>query len=127
MQTPRVWYVNVFVSDLERSVGFYREKLGLPLRHADREHGYASFDAGAVSLGLARVSRDSPEAALVGRHTGVGLGVADLMAAYQELRAAGVRFTMEPERQPWGGFMAMLADPDGNVFYLDELREEESG
>jgi len=35
--------------------------------------------------------------------------------------AKGVRFTMEPEKQPWGGFMGMFADPDGNVFYLDEL------
>ena len=32
-----------------------------------------------------------------------------------------MRFTAAPERQPWGGFMALFADPDGNVFYLDEL------
>ena len=38
-----------------------------------------------------------------------------------ELAAKGVTFTMAPEKQPWGGFMAMFADPDGNVFYLDEV------
>jgi uncharacterized glyoxalase superfamily protein PhnB len=24
--------------------------------------------------------------------------------------------------QSWGGYMSMLADPEGNVFYLDQLR-----
>ena len=124
MQTPKVWYVNVFVSDLERALEFWEKKVGLELRHAEREHRYASFDAGPVSLGLARVTPESPEAGRIGRHTGVGLGVADLEAAYEELRERGVRFTMEPTRQPWGGFMGLFADPDGNVFYLDELREE---
>ena len=36
----------------------------------------------------------------------------------------GVQFTMQPTKQPWGGFMAMFTDPDGNVFYLDQLRDE---
>jgi predicted enzyme related to lactoylglutathione lyase len=125
MQEPRLWYVNVFVSDLGRAMAFYGSTLGLRLRHADEQHGYASFDAGPVSLGLASVGGDSDEAAaLVGRHTGVGLGVADLEKAYAQLLDAGVGFTMPPQKQPWGGFMATFTDPDGNVFYLDELREE---
>jgi predicted enzyme related to lactoylglutathione lyase len=125
MRDPKIWYVNVFVSDLERAIAFYGNALGLKLRHAAREHGYASFDAGPVALGLARVGDDSPEAStLVGRHTGVGIGVADLVSTYEALRARDVRFTMPPQEQPWGGFMAMFADPDGNVFYLDQLREE---
>ncbi len=28
---------------------------------------------------------------------------------------------MKPAKQPWGAVMAMFEDPDGNVFYLDEL------
>jgi predicted enzyme related to lactoylglutathione lyase len=27
---------------------------------------------------------------------------------------------MAPSKQPWGGYMAMFADPDGNIFYLDQ-------
>ena len=60
---------------------------------------------------------------MVGRHTGIGFGVPDLRAAYEQLRAQGVRFTMVPTQQPWGGFMAMFADPDGNIFNLDQLRD----
>ena len=34
---------------------------------------------------------------------------------------AKVRFTMPPSKQPWGGYMALFADPDGNIFYLDSV------
>lgn len=122
MDAPKLWYANVFVHDLDRAVRFYEGTLGLKLRHADSEHGYASFDAGPVGLGLAAVAEGAPESALVGRHSRIGLGVPDLDAAHRELSERGVRFTQPPERQPWGGYLALLADPDGNVFYLDELR-----
>jgi predicted enzyme related to lactoylglutathione lyase len=122
---PRLWYVNVFVSDFERAVGFFQETLGLPLQFADEKFGYASFAPEGVRFGVARVDPDSPEQrALVGRHTGIGFGVPDLRDAHAQLEAKGVRFTMEPTKQPWGGFMATFADPDGNVFYLDQLRDE---
>ncbi len=45
----------------------------------------------------------------------------DLESAYERLLDRGVAFEMPPSRQPWGGFMALLADPDGNVYYLDEV------
>ena len=112
-------YANVFVSDLERSVAFYRDVLGLELKLADTGHGYASFDAGPISLGLAVPGDDQKE--LLGRHTGIGFSVDDLEKEHTRLAAAGVAFSMPPERQPWGGFMALMLDPDGNVFYLDEL------
>ena len=51
---------------------------------------------------------------------GIGFVVADVDAAYRELEGKGVTFTLKPARQPWGGYMGMFADPDGNVFYLDQ-------
>jgi len=47
-----------------------------------------------------------------------------LEAQGERLLEQGVRFTMTPERQPWGGVMALFQDPAGNVFYLDQLRAE---
>jgi catechol 2,3-dioxygenase-like lactoylglutathione lyase family enzyme len=101
----KIAYVNVFVSDLERSIRFFDTTLGLKLVHSSPEHGYASLSAGAVSLGLAVPGDDQRD--LVGRHTGIGIAVADLAAEHARL---------------WGGFMALFADPDGNLFYLDEVR-----
>lgn len=125
MLNPQLWYVNIFVSDLTRAVAFFQGTLGLPLQFQEEEFGYASFAPKGVRLGVAQVDSNSPESpSLVGRQTGIGFGVPDLRAAYEQLTAQGVRFTMVPTQQPWGGFMAMFADPDGNIFYLDQLREE---
>jgi predicted enzyme related to lactoylglutathione lyase len=114
-----VGYVNVFVTDLERALDFYERRLGLKPEHVDAEHGYASFDAGPVRLGLAAVSGE--HVALAGRHTGVGLVVDDLEAEHARLVGLGVEFEAPPTRQPWGGFMALVKDPSGNRLYLDEV------
>ena len=115
----QVSYVNIFVTDLEKAIAFYRDKLGLSLQFSSPEHGYASFAAGGVRLGVALPGADHAE--LVGRHTGVGLEVANLEAEHARLAGLGVHFTMPPTRQPWGGFMAMITDADGNVLYLDQV------
>jgi lactoylglutathione lyase len=112
-------YVNIFVSDLTKATEYYRDKLGLELQFSSQEHGYASFTAGSVRLGVALPGPDQTE--LVGRHTGVGLEVANLEAEHTRLTELGVQFTMPPTKQPWGGFMALMSDPDGNIFYLDQV------
>ena len=115
----KIGYVNVFVSDLERAIAFYRDTLGLALMHGAPEHGYAAIAAGSISLGLAVPGE--ADAALIGRHTGVGFAVDDLEAEHARLVSAGVTFPMAPSRQPWGGFIATFEDPDGNLYYLDEV------
>ncbi len=125
MQTLELAYVNVYVTDLARSVEFFEKTLGLGLQFSDAKFGYASLDAGPVRMGLAQVDPEDPESRkLVGRQTGLGFGVRDVEAAHRELLARGVPFPMKPARQPWGGFMGLFADPDGNVFYLDQIRDE---
>jgi len=115
----QIAYVNIFVSELPRAIEFYQGRLGLDLQFSSPHHGYAALSAGVIRLGLAVAGTD--EAELVGRHTGVGLQVADLESEHTRLTGLGVRFTMPPTRQPWGGFMALMADPDGNVLYMDEV------
>ncbi len=109
-------YVNVFVSNFEKSMDFYRATLGLPLIFSDDEFRYASFATPGAQLAI--VETDQPE--LVGRHTGIGLTVNDLDDAHRELKAH-VNFVTPPEKQPWGGYMAMISDPDNNLFYLDQV------
>lgn len=121
MESPKIGYANVFVTDLGRSVAFYRDVLELRLDMDDGGFGYASFAAGPIKLGLAQIDASGDQSALVGRHTGIGLCVRDLERTAAELEARGVEFTMKPTKQPWGGFMATIADPDGNVLYLDQV------
>jgi len=118
-------YVNVYVTDLARSLEFFEKTLGLDLQYSDADFGYASLDAGPIRIGLAQVdAADAETRGLVGRQTGVGFQVPDLAATHAALVARGVGFTMEPAKQPWGATMGMFADPDGNVFYLDEIRRD---
>jgi predicted enzyme related to lactoylglutathione lyase len=112
----KLGYVTVGVRDLECAIEFYRDTLGLPLQYAAPEFSYAAFDAGGTRFSLAAGTEVHGTG---NRNTGIGLVVSDVDAAYRELSAKGVEFTMAPQKQPWGGYMAMFADPDGNVFYLD--------
>ena len=111
----RVGYVNLYVSDFEAAVTFYRDTLGLTLVTSDEAFGYASFDAGPISFAVAKTD----DSALVGRHSGIGFMVKDIDAAFDALAAKGVVFDMVPTDQPWGGRLALFRDPDGNVHYLD--------
>ena len=111
----RIGYVTVGVGDLERSIAFYRDVLGFSLMYSAPEFHYAAFDVGGTRFAIAAGADES----FTARHTGIGLMVADVDAAYSQLSGKGVEFTMPPSKQPWGGYMAMFADPDGNTFYLD--------
>jgi predicted enzyme related to lactoylglutathione lyase len=114
----RIGYVTVGVSDLERSIAFYRDQLGFNLLYSAPEFRYASFDVNGIRFSIA--AADPSGSQPVGRPTGIGFFVDDVDAAHDELAARGVNFTMKPARQPWGGYMGMFADPDGNTFYLDK-------
>ena len=123
MQELRLAYVNVFVSDFENSITFYQDKLNLPVKMQDAEFGYASFENQGASFAIARVDPQSPQADLVGRHTGIGWVVESVDRAFAELEQRGVEFEQPPQQQPWGGYMAIFKDPDGNLFYLDQPHE----
>jgi predicted enzyme related to lactoylglutathione lyase len=123
MDKPTIGYVNVFVTDFERAVRFYRDQIGLEVNSEDADFGYASFATRGASFAIAAVSPDSDQADLAGRHTGIGWIVDSVDEAYKVLSERGVSFSSPPTKQPWGGYMAMMEDPDGNVFYLDQPRE----
>ncbi len=114
----RIGYLTLGVADFPRAIAFYRDVLGLTLKFADESFHYAQFDG--VTLPFAIVGGDG-HAHEGDRHTGISFAVPDIDAAYRDLSAKGVRFTMPPSKQPWGGYMALFADPDGNVFYLDSV------
>ncbi|MEO6340502.1 MAG: VOC family protein [Caulobacteraceae bacterium] len=119
----RIGYVNVGVRDLARSISFYRDVLGFPLTYSAPEFHYAAFDVGGLRFAIAASEIDGFTGRPPGeRHTGIGLMVADVDAAHAELAGKGVEFTMPPAKQPWGGYMGIFSDPDGNLYYLDQAQ-----
>jgi lactoylglutathione lyase len=116
-----LYSVAVFVTDIERAKAFYRDQLGLPMT---KEGSFgAEFLEGDTHLGVHPAVHPDAKA-LVGRHSGVTFYVPDLLEYCEQLSGRGVRFLAEPTQQAWG-IMAMIADPDGNVFALWEDRVPE--
>jgi predicted enzyme related to lactoylglutathione lyase len=115
---PSLYSVAIFVHDIERAKVFYRDHLGLPMT---KEGSFgAEFLEGPTHLGVHPAIHPDAKA-LVGRHTGVTLHVGDLLEYCGRLHQHGVRFISEPTQQAWG-IMAMISDPEGNVFALWEDR-----
>jgi glyoxylase I family protein len=112
------------VKDVARSIDFYTQNLGFTL---DRKHlpAFAQVSVGDFRLTLsgpgASGSRPMPDgqAQESGGWNRVMLQVADLAAAIEALKKAGVRFRNELEAGP-GGKQIQLLDPDGNPLELFE-------
>jgi predicted enzyme related to lactoylglutathione lyase/quercetin dioxygenase-like cupin family protein len=117
-------YVRVFVRDFERALRFYSETLGLEVAYRSDELGWAELATGSARLALERARPEADDR--VGRFVGVSLAVDDLTATYERLRGRGASFAAPPERMPWGGSLAELRDPDGNVLTLLERRRGEA-
>ena len=88
---------------------------------ADESFGYAAFKTGAAQVAF---SLAPGQEELIGRHAGIGFITEDINLKYEQLCAAGVKFESPPEKQPWGGVLALFKDPDGNIFYLDQTSED---
>jgi len=115
----------VFVNDLDRATAFYRDVLELPV-NKQGSFGLELFRQ-PPHLGVhPAVHPDSK--ALVGRHTGVTLYVPGLVHFCGVLHDRGVRFVSEPTQMAWG-VMAMIADPEENIFALweDTMPENDKG
>ena len=115
----KLYAIRVFVTDWPKACEFYGETLGLTQKFSDESMGWAEYDIGGASLGVERVASDDAErAARVGRFVGMSLQVDDIDATYRTLQDKGVEFASPPQKQPWGGTLAQMSDPDGNVITL---------
>jgi predicted enzyme related to lactoylglutathione lyase len=118
MDKPVIGYLTLGVIDQPRAVAFFRDVIGFPLLYSDEKFQFARFAAGGITFAVVGGAGEERKAR-GDVHTGIGICVPDVDAAYRELAAKGVRFTMKPSKQSWGGYMGLFADPEGNIFYLD--------
>lgn len=105
------------VSDVERSVAFFRDHLGLRFLF-QAPPALAFFDCGGLRLMLTRPEDASTPVA----NSVLYFRVADIRRAHEELAARGVPFVDEPHlitRMPdhelW---MCFFRDPDGSLLGL---------
>ena len=113
------------VSDIDRSIAFYRDQLGFILDHDTKtEHMHVTQLTPAGS-GCSIVFGDLPAQSemLPGSIRGLQLVVADAVAARSELQDRGVdvsEITVFDERD--GGTFFGFADPDGNTWAVQQIK-----
>ena len=115
----QVDYVMVAVSNMPRSVRFYRDTLGLPLKFESPE--WAEFQTGTTTLALHGGGKPG-SSTKVGEHgegmtagtCSFGFNTDNLDQIYDELTSKGVAFAMQPTvRKDEGIRLCVFLDPDG--------------
>ena len=106
---------SIWSEDLNKLLPFYRDVLGLAVRH--QTPGFVVFgEAGAATLGLGSHSDVRGRNVDPARHM-VGLVTDDITADWKRLKGAGVEFVEDPT--DYGNvWIATLKDPEGNLLQL---------
>ena len=107
-------HVMLGVSDLDKSLAFYRDKLGFAVKN--QIPGFAFLDAGGVTLALSKDIWTH-----LGKSAGasqVVFGVKSVKADYDELKSKGVEFMGEPRNADGSNWAANFRDPDGHLLSI---------
>ena len=112
MLHARPSYLFLDVTDLDRSLAFYRDRLGLPLEFSDP--GTCAF----LRLGDFRIALYAGRDAPVCQPPMLALDVPDIETSARALRERGV--DIGPVEAVPGGRAARFADPDGHRFELHQ-------
>ncbi len=124
MSAPtRLTFVALSVSDLEASLHFYRDLIGLPLTNESHDaekndpwyggpHAAYSWTDGAF-IHFALYPQRLPERP-VATASQIGFHVQDFEHVHSRVVASGVKIVQEPRSEPWGK-TARYLDPDENI------------
>jgi lactoylglutathione lyase len=114
-------YAIVFVSDMKKSVSFYKDVIGLPLKFETPE--WTEFATDGATLALHRSdathladSKQKPEPAGSCRP---GLEVPNLGVFHKRMIKNGVTCNQEP-KEVFGARLAQYIDPDGLIISVGE-------
>lgn len=134
---PRISLITLGVADLQRSLRFYRDGLGLPTTW-DGSKGVVFFATRGTAISLfplAEMARDigpavdpdaprSAAAAISGiRFSGITLAHnvrerAEVDAVLAQAVAAGATLVKPAQDTFWGGYAGFFADPDGHLWEI---------
>lgn len=126
---PRISLITLAVEDLERSVAFYRDGLGLPgqgIVGTEFEIGAVAFFDLESGLKLALWPRSSLSADVGIPFPGSGPGSfslahnvgshAEVNEVMAQAQRAGAKIVKPAQRAFWGGYAGYFQDPDGHLW-----------
>lgn len=134
---PKIGVVTLGVDDLERSLMFYRDGLGLPTKgivatefEGDDEHPAGTIVMfrlqGELLLALYPRSELAKDARTpVGPRSSTEFSIGHLVGSREEVNAlidkaaaAGATVTEKPHDRPWGIYSGYFQDPDGHLWEI---------
>jgi hypothetical protein len=126
---PRITLITLGVDDLERSLTFYSNGLGLPTEGIvgkEFEHGAVAFFDLQAGLKLALWARQDiaheakvPQAGPSATEVTLGHNLGskeEVDQVLEQAKAAGARITDPPHDTFWGGYSGHFQDPDGHLW-----------
>lgn len=117
----RVSYSIIFVSDMKRSISFYRDVMGIPLRFESTE--WTEFETEGATLALHRSENPTsekvnPKKEPAGRCR-PGFQVSNLSEFHKKMVERKVPCFQEPKNL-FGVMIAQYVDPDGLAISVSE-------
>jgi catechol 2,3-dioxygenase-like lactoylglutathione lyase family enzyme len=130
-------YSNITVKDVDESIRFYRDGLGLEVSSDVANGGFrwvtlGSSDQPGLDIvlsephaGRSQADGDAIQELLTkGMMPNVVFTTDDLDGLFERLRASGAEVLQEPIDQPWGPRDAAFRDPSGNHIRINEYKGE---
>jgi catechol 2,3-dioxygenase-like lactoylglutathione lyase family enzyme len=121
---PKISLITLGVADIERSLAFYRDGLGLPTHNHKPGDDMIFFAMEGTFLGLFprdELAKDAEVPAEGSGFRGVCIArnepsKAAVDATFAEALVAGARQVKAPHDVFWGGYSGYFADPDGHLW-----------
>jgi len=122
----RINYSIILVSDMARSVAFYRDVIGMPLKF--ESPGWTEFNTEGATWALHKCessagNSDGPKSETAG-HCRPGFQVPNLSTFHARMLGNNVPCAQEPA-ETFGSKIAQYIDPDGLVFSVAEAKLDE--
>ena len=131
--TIALQYCHITVNDLDESLAFYRDALGLEVRNDVASGGFRWVTLGSATQPDLEIVLSEPHA---GRSQADGdalqelltkgvlpmtvFSTDDLDATFERVRASGAEVLQEPIDQPWGPRDCAFRDPSGNMVRIQQ-------
>ena len=131
--TIELQYTHVTVNDVDESLGFYRDALGLEVQNDVGSGGFRWVTLGSPDQPGLGIVLSEPHA---GRSEADGdalqelltkgvlpmimFRVDDLDGVFEKVRASGAEVLQEPMDQPWGPRDSAFRDPSGNMVRISQ-------
>ena len=113
----KIGAVILLVSDMKKSIKFYKDTLGLPIKTKSAD--WTEFFSDGTVLALHPAKKKYKLRA--GPNMLIGFMVNDLDDLIKQLKKKKVKFFKKPKEEPFGKH-AIILDPDGHLISIVQLK-----